>query len=268
MPTSVASNLSVAPRVARLTAAELEDYHSRGYVLIRDFLPAAVGWSMVDEAVDVVNHIAAGLESPSIVMPEANLAAQAPKPEHYVSKIFRVHGDGTFRWFAHSDAVTSIVSQLIGPDVDCCSSQFIFKNPGAWGQPWHQDSYYFPFLPERPLVGVWLGISRATRENGCLQVLPRSHREPLHKHQPPRRPNSNLGYREILDYDTTAAQTLEMAPGDLLVFDSFLMHQSTDNLSQEPRTAIVYHYARMGTVDRSNSVLYEWTPVRRGGQPC
>lgn len=268
MPTGFEPHPSLTPRVASLTAAELAEYDARGFLVIRNFLPPTFGWGMMDEAVELVSHIAAGDETSAVVMPEANLAAQASRPEQYVSKVFRVHAHGAFRWLAHCEAVTGIVEQIIGPDIDCWSSQFIFKNPGAWGQPWHQDSYYFPFMPERPIVAVWLAISRATPENGCLQVLAGSHREPLHKHHLPTRPNSNVGYREILDYDTSTAQTMEMKPGDLLVFDSFLMHQSTDNLSQQPRAAIVYHYARAGTVDRSRSILYEPAPVRRSSRPC
>lgn len=56
-------------------------------------------------------------------------------------------------------------------------SQFIWKNPGAWGQPWHQDTYYFHF-DKGPHIGVWLALTEATVENGCLSVLPGTHRDP------------------------------------------------------------------------------------------
>ena len=68
------------------------------------------------------------------------------------SKIFRLHREGVFAEFALSKAVTDLVAGLIAPDLDCFLSQFIFKNPGAWGQPWHQDSHYFPFEPARPVT--------------------------------------------------------------------------------------------------------------------
>ena len=74
---------------------------------------------------------------------------------------------------------TSSGRSLGTDDVSCFLSQFIFKNPGAWGQPWHQDSLYFPFEPARPVVGVWLAVTEATLENGCLHVLPGSNHEPV-----------------------------------------------------------------------------------------
>ena len=172
---------------------------------------------------------AATATPPGLVLPEANLAGSGGNPEDLVSKIFRLHRDGVFAAFAADPRVTDHVVDLVGPHLDCFLSQFIFKNPGAWGQPWHQDSYYFPFEPARPVVGVWLAVTEATLENGCLHVLPGSHREPVHEHVPDRRPDANLGYVEIVDHDMAAAEPVLMDPGDLLLFDSHLMHRSTDN---------------------------------------
>jgi ectoine hydroxylase-related dioxygenase (phytanoyl-CoA dioxygenase family) len=164
--------------------------------------------------------------------------------------------------------VTDIAAQLIGPDIDVFLSQFIFKTSGAWGQPWHQDSFYFPFEPARPVVGVWLAVTEATLRNGCLHVLPGSQTEPIHRHGPDSRPGANHGYFEIDDHDMSTAQPVLMDPGDLLVFDSHLMHCSTDNESDGIRAAMVYHYAAAGTVDHSEEFfpcLNDWVPARRQG---
>ncbi len=172
------------------------------------------------------------------VMQEANLAGHAvDQPEDGVSKVFKLHRDPVFADLAHRPAVVDPVSELIAPDIDVFLSQFIFKTPGAWGQPWHQDSFYFPFEPARPVVGVWLAVTEATLVNGCLHVLPGSQAEPVHTHVPDRRPNANYGYFEIVDHDMAAAEPVLMDPGDLLVFDSHLMHCSTDNESDGIRAA-------------------------------
>ena len=60
-----------------------------------------------------------------------------------------------------------------------------------------------------------------------------------------------------------------MSPGDLLVFDSHLMHRSTDNESVGIRAAMVYHYAAAGTIDHSEEYFpttNDWVPVRRDGR--
>jgi ectoine hydroxylase-related dioxygenase (phytanoyl-CoA dioxygenase family) len=68
---------------------------------------------------------------------------------------------------------------------------------------------------------VWLATTRATIENGCLFVAPGSHRESIHKVIPDRRPGSNYGYMEVIDYDFSKAVPVLMDPGDVLVFHSF-----------------------------------------------
>ena len=226
---------------------------------------------MLERVTEVVRDPALAGELGVKVVPESNKAGVAvAHPEDGVSKVFKLHRDPVFAGFAHSAAVVDVVSELIAPDIDVFLSQFIFKTPGAWGQPWHQDSFYFPFEPARPVVGVWLAVTEATLVNGCLHVLPGSQTEPVHTHVPDRRPGANYGYFEIVDHDMGAAEPVLMDPGDLLVFDSHLMHCSTDNESDGIRAAMVYHYAAAGTVDHTEEYfpsINDWVPARRDGRP-
>ena len=272
-----------------LTHEQRAQYDEVGYVRLNGFAPDDVCRRMLDRVVELAHaHAENHRGVPGFVLPEANLAGTAGKsapanPEDLVSKIFKLHGDTVFADFAHSPAVTDLLVDLIGPHLDCFLSQFIFKNPGAWGQPWHQDSYYFPFDPPRPIVGVWLAVTEATLENGCLHVVPGSHREPVHEHVPDRRPGANYGYVEIVDHpppdptlppcaeatasplsrpDMGAAVPVLMDPGDLLLFDSHLMHRSTDNESTGRRGAMVFHYAATGTVDTGHNLVNDFVTVR------
>ena len=205
----------------------------------------------------------------ALVLPEQQPdMGDRPHPEDLLSKVFLLAREPAFHDFVTDPAVTAVVADLVGTDdLDCFLSQFIFKNPGAWGQPWHQDSFYFPFEPARPVVGVWLAVSEATLDNGCLHVLPGSHAEPVHAHGPDRREGANYGYVEIVDHDMSAAVPVLMDPGDVLVFDSHLMHRSTDNLSSGRRAAMVFHLAAAGTIDRTVELrgytVNDWLPARR-----
>jgi ectoine hydroxylase-related dioxygenase (phytanoyl-CoA dioxygenase family) len=224
---------------------------------------------MLSRVIEIARRAAAHEDiAPAFVMPEANLRGSAGTPEALASKIFRLHRDPVFNEFAMRADVVDHVAQVLGTEsIDCFLSQFIFKNPGAWGQPCHQDSWYFPFEPPRPVVGAWLAVTPATLENGCLHVVPGSHREPVHDHVPDRRPGANYGYVEIVDHDLSAEVAVLLDPGDLLLFDSHLMHFSTDNVSSGVRAAMVYHYAPSGTVDRTEALrgysINDWMAVRR-----
>ena len=226
---------------------------------------------MLERVTDVVRDPGLAEELGVKVLPESNKAGVAvAHPEDGVSKVFKLHRDPVFARFAHSPGVVDVVAELVTPDIDVFLSQFIFKTPGAWGQPWHQDSFYFPFEPARPVVGIWLAVTEVTLVNGCLHVLPGSQTEPVHTHIPDRRPGANYGYVEIVDHDMSAAVPVLMDPGDLLVFDSHLMHCSTDNESDGIRAAMVYHYAGAGTVDHSEEYfpsMNDWVPARRDGRP-
>jgi ectoine hydroxylase-related dioxygenase (phytanoyl-CoA dioxygenase family) len=253
-----------------------EAWTSDGFYRLPGLTPDGMPEAMLADVVERVRG-ADGLltDDGSLVLPEANLAERAgtAPPEATTSKVFRLHRRPAFAAFLALPAVVDLVVEHLGPDVDCFLSQFIFKNPGAWGQPWHQDSYYFPFEPAGPIVGLWVAVTEATLENGCLHVLPGSHREPVHEHVPDRRPGANYGYVEIVDHDMAASIPVLMAPGDLLVFDSHLMHRSTDNRSDGIRAAMVFHVAAAGTTDRTEQVtghaspVNDWVPIVRGGAP-
>lgn len=184
-----------------------------------------------------------------------------------MSKLFNLHRKEPFRTFASHPGVLRAMQAILGPDVSVFNSQYIFKNPGVWGQPWHQDSLYYRFTM-MPQIGVWLATSRATVENGCLYVAPGSHREPIHAVVPDARPDANFGYMEVVDHDFSDAVPVLMEPGDVLVFHSFLMHKSNDNVSDERRSALVYHYANSATeVIGPKSATIDFMPVLEGGLP-
>ncbi|MFO7589699.1 MAG: phytanoyl-CoA dioxygenase family protein [Acidimicrobiia bacterium] len=277
-----------------MTPAEREAWDRDGFLVLPGFVDAETCRAMEARAVELCRRAAAG-ESirHSLVDPERNPWSDAVQPEDRVSKIFILHDwDPQFGPFARDERLTATIGDLLGPDVDCFLSQFIFKNPEAIGQPWHQDALYFPFEPPEQ-VGVWVAVTDATPTNGPLSVLPGSHREPVHEHVADRRPDANLGYTEIVDVDFSGAVQVLMRAGDVLLFHSHLMHRSTDNVSDGRRAAMVYHYAPAGTIDHTYARMreqsdvmgempddvqaaaesgedaspYVWMPVLRAGRP-
>jgi hypothetical protein len=253
----------------------LEHWRGQGWLRLDGFTDGATCDEMHRAVVDLVRtHGVVAVDSqgasvpdpanPVLIVPESNLLGGEGRPEELVSKVFRLHRRAPFDAFVADPRVTDVVAALLGTDdIDCFVSQFIFKNPGAWGQPWHQDSLYFSFDEPTPVVALWLAISEATERNGCLHVLPGSHREPVHEHVPDRRAGANLGYVEIVDHDMSAAVPVCMSPGDVLFFGSEMMHRSSDNESDVPRAALVFHFAPAGSVDRTGSPINDWMPVRR-----
>lgn len=260
-----------------LTTEQKQAWDKDGFFIIKGFADPAVGYAMEDDVFAVLNahsptaHKDTGfyMVDKLLVTLEGQADMKAAEPADLVSKIFNTHLTGPCHDFAVSKEAGAIVGELLDDDVDVFQSQYIFKNPGAWGQPWHQDSYYFTF-DQQPQVGLWLAISEATLENGCLAVVPGSHKQPVLEHGPDKRPGANYGYLEIEETEFEADQAVPvlMEPGDLLVFHSYLVHRSFDNKANARRQAMVYHYGRTGTQNLPGSaptlgVVNHWVPAYR-----
>jgi phytanoyl-CoA hydroxylase len=220
----------MATAAGSVSADQRDALATAGYVLLQDVAAPEVCAAMLTRAVEIGRRstdLARGPQAPPDARPQ-------------------LHRDTVFADFAHDPAVLDLVGDVLGTAIEVCLSEFIVKGPGAYGQPWHQDAYDFPVEPDHR-VGVRLAVTEATLDNGCLWALPGSHTEPVHEHLPDRRPDSRNGYVEIVDHDMDAAVPVLMEPGDVLLFDSHLMHRSTDNHSNGIRAAMVYHYRPAGT---------------------
>ena len=112
-------------------------WDEHGYFVVRGFADAATCAAMLDRAVDRCRANARG-ESMGVTLvdPERNSWPGAREPEDFVSKVFILHTDDpVFAPFTRDEALGALLGDLLGSDVDCFLSQFIFKNPGAPGQP-------------------------------------------------------------------------------------------------------------------------------------
>lgn len=258
-----------------LSQTQKQSWNEKGFILIPNFFPEDKCIEINQTVIDIVRSMVGNSEEFNhAYIDQGHIGIREMKPSHKIeniedemSKVFRLHQTGIFNEFIKRDDLLNIVEDILGENIDCFLSQFIFKNPGAWGQPWHQDSSYFPF-DRAPQVGAWLATSAATKENGCLVILPGSHKEVIHEHLPDDRPGSNYGYTEIKDHDFKKEMPLFLNTGDLLLFHSFLMHKSYDNKSNSRRTAMVYHFAETGTdFGELDSPTNEWISVRGKGLP-
>ncbi|XP_069495574.1 phytanoyl-CoA dioxygenase, peroxisomal-like [Ambystoma mexicanum] len=110
--------------------------------------------------------------------------------------------------------------------------------------PMHQDLHYSPFRPADWSVTAWTAMVKADRENGCLEVLPGTHKGTLKKHSYPEWEGGvNKLFHEARDYDQSLPRVhLIMEKGDTVFFHPLLIHGSGLNRTMQPRQAIICHY--------------------------
>lgn len=247
------------------------EWSERGYFVERQLLSPSLVAGVREEIISRIRGAwpfgeQSTFDRDLYIVPETAPPASAQEPEDRISRVFNCHTEGLSRQLARNAQLAQIVQELLGGKISCFQSQFVFKNPGVIGQPWHQDSYYFKF-DRQPQVTVWIPLSEVTRENGCLWVVPGSHLGPIRDHSPDRRKQANSGYLEITDADFSSQVPVLLSPGDVLFFHSYLMHRAADNVASYRRIAVVYHYALTGTkaitpeVEASLARVNRWMPI-------
>jgi non-heme Fe2+,alpha-ketoglutarate-dependent halogenase len=148
------------------------------------------------------------------------------------------------------------VEDLIGPNILCWNTIFWIKEAGSKSfVSWHQDSNYWG-LDGGTVVSAWLALSPATKEAGCMRVMPGTHAATPLTHED-RYHGDNLLTRgqEIADpLDEAAAVSMPLAPGAMSFHDIRLAHASGPNQSSDRRIGLSMHF--MPT--RARQVVGEW----------
>jgi len=155
-------------------------------------------------------------------------------------------GDSVYGLAARSRRVVDTMESLLGGEVYHYHSKLTAKEPlegGAWE--WHQDYGYwyhngnvYPFM-----ASVMVALDRATRENGCLQVVKSSHHCGRIEHGV--LPGEQVGadprrVEEILKL--MPIEYVEMDPGDGLFFHCNVLHRSDQNRSVNRRWTVLHCY--------------------------
>ncbi len=116
----------------------------------------------------------------------------------------------------------------------------VMNKPAGQGTylPWHQDGGDIWRLDRDPLVTIWIALDLATRANGCVEVLPGSHRLGLLSQF-----GGNLSEENIARYCTpNEVLPLEVKSGHGLLINNWLIHRSGVNPSKMPRRAFTACY--------------------------
>ena len=118
------------------------------------------------------------------------------------------------------------------------------KASGKPGQAWHQDELYIP-TRDRSLCGGWMALDDATVENGCLWVIPGSHRTACcgRSFRTTTSASTARGCPTSSHSPREDAVPVEVPAGAIVFFNGYLLHMSLPNTrSTGFRRALVNHY--------------------------
>jgi len=242
----VFSRAMTEPRPRALSQEERAAYDRDGFVLLRERVRTdrLAVWSERFE-----EHALERVPRPKkmTVMKDIEVvkgATAPPTPLHAINKLLSFEDDPVLWSYAVDPDVLAAVRSIVGDALYSISSNVFNKPPGVDGRhPLHQDLRYFALRPAEKIVATWTAIDRCTRENGCLAVVPGSHRGELGWHREPDWDHVNSGFFALDDIDLDARVHVEMEAGDMLLFHPLLVHGSGRNRSDGFRRAISTHYA-------------------------
>ncbi|MBT5875150.1 MAG: phytanoyl-CoA dioxygenase [Candidatus Latescibacteria bacterium] len=170
--------------------------------------------------------------------------ADAPSTLAY-RRIDELWRDPVFLGYMQQPLFKSIAARFIGTEVSVFRAMFMNK-PAHRGTelPWHQDVGAGWGLDANPITTIWTAMDDATRDSGCMQLAPGSHKagvlserhfpteEQITRHAPP-----------------AGCIHLEAVAGEAILLHNFLLHRSPVNTSDQPRRAFSVPYMNASVKD-------------------
>ncbi len=137
------------------------------------------------------------------------------------------------------DPILDIVAQLIGPGIRYNGHKLNMKSP-EFGSPveWHQDWAFYPHTND-DLLAVGIAMDDMLIENGCLMVIPGSHRGPVYDHH---QKGKFVGAVTDPRFNPKEAVPVELRAGGISIHHVRATHGSAPNTSSRPRRLLLNMY--------------------------
>uniref|UniRef100_T1JAU1 phytanoyl-CoA dioxygenase n=1 Tax=Strigamia maritima TaxID=126957 RepID=T1JAU1_STRMM len=230
-----------------LSTQQRHFFEENGYLVIKKLIPDELIDGYCKRFIEICNT--RGQNPMMTVQKDLGLKDSNLPPEDIIYKLQDFFLDENLFHYCRLPTILNYVKCFTGPNIMAVHCMLINKPPDSGSlssrHPLHQDLSYFPFRPADRIVATWTAMEKVTRENGCLVVIPGSHKGELLRHGYPNWPGGvNKMYYGIQDFSQDLPRIhLEMEKGDTVFFHPILIHGSGTNRTKGYRKAISCHYA-------------------------
>lgn len=221
-----------------LSREHIQAYHREGFLSIDPFLEKEGVESAIQGIMDLgfVDRKGAKLQFTK----QENELATPEDRELSLRKVYEfVEVEERLKKVAYHPDILHVIRQIFGEEPKLIQDMALLKPPhGGEEKPWHQDMAYGNLTYTKAAIGVWIALDEAGIGNGCMHVIPRSHREGATPHY------------AVRDWQLCDTQVpverdvvVPLKPGGILFFHGMLYHGTPHNLSTDRRRALQFHYA-------------------------
>ena len=222
--------------------AEIDFFLQNGYLAIANAFDA----QEIKDAIEGLVHLLSGAnpeftgvmyEQKAQGVDVASMSAE--QRQDYVRKfMYFTPYEPRLEALARHPRLLDVVTRIMDEPPVLFQDMALLKPPHIGREkPWHQDHAYFDLPLETLVMGVWIALDEATTENGCMIVIPGSHRQGPVVHF--KRRDWQICDTEVNNQHAIA---VPLKPGGCLLFHSLIHHGTPTNNSSMRRRAVQYHY--------------------------
>mgnify|MGYP000477658611 CR=1 FL=1 len=224
-----------------LTDAQIRHYRDAGFVVVENVVPPGLlerARAAVDEFVTRSRGVTAHTD---IFDLEPGHSPEAPRLRRIKNP---VQHHPVFAEILRLDSVLDPVEQLVGPGIRLHGSKLNMK-AAEFGSPveWHQDLPFYPHTND-DLLAVGIALDECTLENGCMLMVPGSHRGPMLDH------HQDGVFAGAIDPEAHAETIARAVPvpvpaGGMSIHHCLTLHGSAPNTSSRPRRLLLFEFAAL-----------------------
>jgi len=220
----------------QFSKADLEAYDNYGYIIKKGLLG-------IEEVTKFRDKARTDLE---YQLNDNELIQKGDKEGNVtLLKMWYTAEDDIYGMLARDERLVNSSAELLNKPVYLYSHKMTMKQPGTGGAwEWHQDyGYWYNYACLTPeMLSIWIALDHSIKSNGCLQVLPGSHKIGRIDHV--RTDGQTVAKNEYVEAARKRfdLEYVEMEPGDALIFHCNLLHRSDANTSDMPRWGYICSY--------------------------
>lgn len=161
-----------------------------------------------------------------------------------------------YRLVSH-EALLDAVEDILGPEILVDGNLVLYKQPrDPRYASWHQDSVYSGWHLT-PSVSAWIALTPSEPANGCMRVIPGTHKQGLLAHENIQDPNllNRRGERLRMDVDESQAIDVVLRPGEMSLHHTNIVHGSNPNTSDGPRIGFIVRFVTNLSTNRDRQVM-------------